>query len=188
MVNEEIVTQNLKNEITRRLETIKALAENDSGAARRGQEELFSYVLEMLACESITDHAECARMAMAVWDIEFYDCGCSSNWTYADIGLDLKQQIEVVKEYKYLIMSLIPRKNKTARTDKFLVTNKNCELIGLIYWRNGFRKYVFSTHTKYSVDLSVSCMNDICSFISDLMEARKQELSIDRLNQHLAKG
>lgn len=174
MGNREIVTQNFKDEIKRKINTIKSLAEVDAGAAKRQQEELFSYVLEMLACESITDHTECAKLAMAVWDIEFYDCGCSTKWSYADIGLDLKQQVEVVKKYKYLIMSLIPKTNKTARTDKFLVTNKSGELIGLIWWRNGFRQYVFTTHTEYAIDLSRSCMRDLCDFIDELMEKRKE--------------
>ena len=166
---------NHQEEIRRKIDEISKVAETDAGEARRQQEELFCYVIELIGTVSSSiDPEMLAVEALKVFDIEFYDCGCSSKWTYADIGLDLKTQIKVVKKYKYLLMSLIPKKNKTARTDKFLVTNKSGDLIGLIYWRNGFRKYVFTTHTEYPIDLSVSCMRDICNFIEELMEARKK--------------
>ncbi len=174
MDKQEIVTQNFKDEIKRKIKGIKSLAEVDVGEARRQQEELFNDVIEAIAEESVYDPHEIAKLAMSVWDIEFYDCGCSSNWSYADIGLDLSKQVDVVKKYKYLIMSLIPKKNNNARTDKYLVTNKSGDLIGLIWWRNGFRQYVFTTHTKYAIDLSRSCMRDLCDFIDELMEKRKE--------------
>ena len=164
---------NHEDKITRRITKIRKIAESDAGEARRQQEELFGDVIEIIASSSTDDPEGLAKLAMKVWDIEFYDCGCSSNWNYTDIGIDFTKQVEVVKSYKYLLMSLIPKKNKNARTDTFLMTNKSGDLIGLIWWRNGFRQYVFTTHTKYAIDLSRSCMRDICNFIDELMDKRK---------------
>jgi len=63
-------------------------------------------------------------------------------------------------------------REKGKKTDKYGVWNvKFNEWIGTIYWRGGWRQYVFRACP--DVDMSRSCMKEVSDFIDSLMENRK---------------
>lgn len=60
--------------------------------------------------------------------------------------------------------------NKGKKTKRFLVLNKNNEHLGFIYWRTGWRKYVFNS---IQADYDCKCLQEIINFLNELMNERK---------------
>jgi len=58
----------------------------------------------------------------------------------------------------------------TGKTKVYTVLNKDYQDLGIISWRTGWRRHVFSP---YNAVFDVSCLNEICNFINVLMEDRK---------------
>lgn len=74
----------------------------------------------------------------------------------------------ILKITKYLNFTEI---SNTGKTKIVGVGNNNGEKLGYIRWRSGWRKYVFEP-----LQLSVwdeSCLLDICIFLKELMDERK---------------
>ncbi len=69
---------------------------------------------------------------------------------------------------KYLIFSRYKYQGK--KTYHVRVMNKGDELLGTIYWRVGFRAYVFSPCA--DLDFDTKCMQDIIDYIKALTEER----------------
>lgn len=164
-------------EIKRRIEEIGELSDKYVSDAVRKHNELFEFAIELIATEDFSDQDQyiaeiIAREVMKVWELDIYDCGCSTYWK-----LDELEEIDLTADrtiYKWIEIIKLKKKTPQAKTDQYIVVNKRNDLLGRIYWRNGFRQYVFSTHEEYPVDLSRSCMKDICDFIDELMELRKK--------------
>jgi hypothetical protein len=71
-------------------------------------------------------------------------------------------------ETKYLIFSRFKYPDK--KTYDVIVRNKSNELLGKIYWRGGFRAYVFNPRSDLEFD--TKCMQDIIDYIKALTEER----------------
>lgn len=65
-----------------------------------------------------------------------------------------------------------PSKGKTHIFN--LYSSHTDEFLGVIHWRPGWRCYVVSYED--GIDMSSSCMKEVCSFIDDLEEKRKENL------------
>ena len=74
-------------------------------------------------------------------------------------------------ETKYLIFSRLKYGDK--KTYNVRVLNKGNELLGEIYWRSGFRTYVFNPQP--NLDFDSKCMQDIIDYIKSLLEERENE-------------
>ena len=81
------------------------------------------------------------------------------------MGLPLNDRHET----KYLIFQRLKYPDK--KTYNIHVFNKSREPLGEIYWRVGFRAYVFSP--KDNLDFDTKCMKDIIEYIEKLAEERK---------------
>ena len=69
---------------------------------------------------------------------------------------------------KYLSFVKTEYKGKTSI---FNVINKNNELLGVIKWKPGWRRYVFISNY---CDYDVKCLSEIISFITTLIDNRKK--------------
>lgn len=59
----------------------------------------------------------------------------------------------------------------TCKTKRFSINTKTGDFIGVIKWHGAWRKYCFFPHGDTVWDSK--CLNEILTFISDLMEKRK---------------
>lgn len=71
-------------------------------------------------------------------------------------------------ETKYLIFSRFKHQDK--KTYDVRVFNRDNELLGKIYWRVGWRRYVFESRDAI---FDTTCMQDIISYIKQLTEEGK---------------
>jgi hypothetical protein len=77
------------------------------------------------------------------------------------------------RETKYLIFSLIGY-SPSGKTKMFCIKNKKQDVLGMIYWRATWRKYVWTPFESY--DLDVNCTKDIVEFLESLTTEHKQIL------------
>jgi len=74
---------------------------------------------------------------------------------------------------RHLRFKLLPRK-KGRKTDRYEIWNAQFnELIGHVFWRGGWRQYVWRMVP--DVDTSRSCGKEIIDFINKLMDERKKK-------------
>ncbi len=66
---------------------------------------------------------------------------------------------------------------KDHKTKMFLVVNDEGTILGTIQWRNGWRRYVYSTVA--DIDWSTECLDQLNNFIKKLMEERKEPIPIE---------
>ena len=74
-------------------------------------------------------------------------------------------------ETKYLIFK--KQKIGIKKTFDVWIYNKSDELLGNIYWRPGWRTYVFNPVE--DMELDTKCLDDINNYIKELIEERKKE-------------
>lgn len=73
-------------------------------------------------------------------------------------------------ESLYLSFQDVSSKKKV--TKDFRVNTKDgLILLGRIYWRSGWRRYVFEPVNSI---FDSNCLKDVCSFLDELMKARKK--------------
>jgi len=85
----------------------------------------------------------------------------------------MKQQQEVILRSKYLEFRLVPVDNGPAKTDIWEVLNKNSEVrLGQIRWYGAWRQYCY--FPRRETVMSSECLDDITTFIKNLMQARKK--------------
>ena len=77
-------------------------------------------------------------------------------------------------EYNYISMSLSGTKPKTQIYDVFAKGNES--LLGIIQWYAPWRQYCFFPSEECV--FSKGCLNDINHFIEQLMQTRKQQVSL----------
>lgn len=73
-------------------------------------------------------------------------------------------------ETKYLTFSRLKHQDK--RTYDVRVLNKYDELLGFIYWRVGWRRYVFEP--KENMIFDTNCLKDIIEYIQQLTEEKEK--------------
>jgi hypothetical protein len=79
-------------------------------------------------------------------------------------------------------IDIIEIPNPGYKTKRFLVKNlKDKIYLGVIYWRTGFRKYVFSTEYGLKFDFDSNCLKKITEFL--VYETTKHYAELDK--QHL---
>lgn len=71
-------------------------------------------------------------------------------------------------ETTYLTFSRFKHQDK--KTYDIRVLNKQNDLLGKIYWRGGWRKYVFEPKGEMIFD--TKCLRDVIEYIEKLMEER----------------
>lgn len=69
--------------------------------------------------------------------------------------------------------------NDGKKTKKFKVFNNSNDLLGWIHWRSSWRRYVYGTGINVT-EYDVSCLNEICDFIQNLMLKKIENDSISR--------
>lgn len=82
------------------------------------------------------------------------------------------------RETKYLKFELLGY-SPSGKTKIFYVKNKKSnEIIAMIYWRNTWRKYVWTSMGE--IDFDDNCTQDILDFVKDLMTEHKQKLKEEK--------
>ena len=74
-------------------------------------------------------------------------------------------------EYKYIYFVDVSDEYSDRKTKTFYCYNKSGAFLGTVAWYSSWRQYWWITDNQ--VGLAKSCLNDISSFISQLMEQRK---------------
>jgi hypothetical protein len=77
---------------------------------------------------------------------------------------------------KYLTITDVTEPNSKKKTKNFIVTNKKSgDHLGWINWYPPFRKYAFTSACDIVYD--PNCLNDISSFLTNLMKEHKKQKS-----------
>lgn len=78
-------------------------------------------------------------------------------------------------EYKWIRFEEVSDKHPSRKTRTFCCYNKSNVLLGTVQWDSGWRGYTFVTFTEAYNELkfSKSCLDDISSFIGQLVEDEK---------------
>lgn len=80
--------------------------------------------------------------------------------------------MSAIEEREYEYMKIIKDSDKT-KTSVFLVLSKRGDLLGQIRWWPSWRRYCLFTLPNRV--LSQGCMTDVCSFIDELKEERRNQ-------------
>ena len=76
------------------------------------------------------------------------------------------------------LLFFIEDENGKRKTKRFYVySNHSNDKLGVIQWRTGWRHYVMSYDE--DIDMSVSCMEELCNFMKKLESERKENLKND---------
>lgn len=77
---------------------------------------------------------------------------------------------EMKLEYQYIQFLKAPTPKRSTSV-YWCYNKKSASVLGAVQWQGPWRQYCFMPTTK--IVLSKGCMEDVCDFISQLMEARK---------------
>ena len=74
-------------------------------------------------------------------------------------------------KYKWIVfVELLSVRGKTTKWECFNTSN---EILGDVYWRNGWRQYIFCP-TFDAVEFNNRCLNDIADFLTQLNEIQRK--------------
>lgn len=79
------------------------------------------------------------------------------------------------KETKWLQFFIVDRKPKTVLIE---VRNTANSLLGKIYWRGAWRKYIFSPYPHAEIIFDCGCLQDIIDVLNTLTAAHKKGESL----------